>query len=235
MKYMVVFSYDGSKFFGFQRQKDVRNVQGYLESVLSEELKENIVIKGAGRTDRGVHAKYQVAHFETSKDIDGLKDKLNKILKDLKIRKIVKVDNNFHARHSVKNKTYLYKIDLTNKRDSNYYLLMKNSLDIKRMKLASKLFLGTHNFKNFVAGERKDYTGTILDIKIFKFNNILYLKFKGIGFYRYMIRNLVGALLEVGKGKIVANVIKEMLDNPDNEKRLPTSSPNGLYLYKINY
>ena len=235
MKYMVVFSYDGSKFFGFQRQKDVRNVQGYLESVLSEELKENIVIKGAGRTDRGVHAKYQVAHFETGKDIDGLKDKLNKILKDLKIRKIVKVDNNFHARHSVKNKTYLYKIDLTNRRDSNYYLLMKNSLNIKRMKLASKLFLGTHNFKNFVAGERKDYTGTILDIKIFKFNNILYLKFKGIGFYRYMIRNLVGALLEVGKGKIVANVIKEMLDNPDNEKRLPTSSPNGLYLYKINY
>jgi len=235
MKYMMVISYDGSKFYGFQRQKSVRNVQGYLENTLSDYLKEEIIIKGAGRTDRGVHAKYQVVHFETRNSIINLKKDLNKILLDLKIIKIKKVPDNFHARHSVKNKTYLYKIDLSNCKDSNYYLLVKNKLNINKMRLASKLFLGTHDFKNFVSGERIDYLGTILNISIYKFNNILYLKFKGIGFYRYMVRNLVGALLEVGKNKVSINVLKDMLDNPLKEKRLPTSSPNGLYLSKINY
>lgn len=235
MKYMMVISYDGSKFHGFQRQKNVRNVQGYLEMVLSNLLNEEIIIKGAGRTDRGVHAEYQVVHFETDKKITNLKKKLNNQLIDIKIKRIKKVDNNFHARHSVKNKTYLYKIDLKNKLDSNYYLTIKHELHIKDMKQASKLFIGTHNFKNFVAGERLNYTSTIFAINIYKFNGVLYLKFKGIGFYRYMVRNLVGALLDIGKKKIDINVIKDMLENPNIEKRLTTSSPNGLYLLKINY
>jgi len=234
MKYMMVISYDGSKFYGFQRQKNVRNVQGYLEKILSKVLDENIIIKGAGRTDRGVHAKYQVVHFETNKKILNSKNKLNKRLVDLKVKKIKKVDNNFHARHSVKNKTYLYKLDLSKKRDENYYGIVKNKLVINKMREASKLFLGTHDFRNFVAGERLNYISTILDIKIYKFNNVIYFKFKGMGFYRYMIRNLVGALLEVGKNKISGKILKDMLELK-TEKRLPTSSPNGLYLLKINY
>ena len=235
MKYMMVISYDGSKFHGFQRQRNVRNVQGYLEDELSKILNEEIIVKGAGRTDRGVHALYQVVHFETSKDVSNLKKSLNSVLEDLKIKKIKKVNEDFHARHSVKNKTYLYKVDLSNNKDENYYLKLRNNLDIKEMKKVSSLFLGTHDFKNFVAGERLDYIGTILDIKIYKFNNILYFKFKGIGFYRYMVRNLVGALLEVGKGKASKETIENMLEHPEIDKRLPTSSPNGLYLLKINY
>ena len=235
MKYKMIIKYDGSMFFGFQRQKSVRNVQGYLEECISRELHEKIVVKGAGRTDRGVHANYQVVHFNTNKKIKNLKKQLNKILKDLKIKKIYKVDESFHARHSVKSKTYLYKIDLTNTRNSDYYLRFYGKLDIKKMKEASKYFLGTHNFKNFVAGERINYETTIFRIRIFEINNILYLKFSGIGFYRYMIRNLVGALLEVGKGKVVPIVIKEMLEHYEIEKRLPTVSPNGLYLTKIRY
>ena len=235
MKYMMVISYDGSKFHGFQRQRNVRNVQGYLEDELSKILNEEIIVKGAGRTDRGVHALYQVVHFETSKDVSNLKKSLNNVLEDLKIKKIKKVNEDFHARHSVKNKTYLYKVDLSNNKDENYYLKLRNNVDIKEMKKVSSLFLGTHDFKNFVAGERLDYIGTILDIKIYKFNNILYFKFKGIGFYRYMVRNLVGALLEVGKGKASKETIENMLEHPEIDKRLPTSSPNGLYLLKINY
>lgn len=235
MKYMMIISYDGSKFYGFQRQKNVRNVQGYLEVELSKILDEKIVIKGAGRTDKGVHAKYQVIHFETNKNIDNLKYKLNSKLIDLQVKKIKKVDNDFHARHSVKNKTYLYKIDLSNKLDSNYHLNIKYKLDIEKIKKTSKLFIGTHNFKNFVAGERENYVSTILNIKIYKIGNVLYFKFKGIGFYRYMVRNIVGALLEVGKGKADMNIINNMLVNYDIDKRLPTSSPNGLYLVKINY
>lgn len=235
MRYMVVFKYDGSKFYGFQRQKDVRNVQGYLEKELSNVLNEDIVIKGAGRTDRGVHAKYQVAHFDTDKSIVGLKKILNKKLVDMKVLKVKKVNDSFHARHSVKNKTYIYKLDLSGKKDTNYYGYTYSKLDIKKMKYLSKIFLGTHDFKNFVSGERIDYNGTILDIKIWKFNNVVYFKFKGIGFYRYMVRNLVGALIEVGKNKISKEDLEKMLYNSNIDKRLPTSSPNGLYLYKINY
>lgn len=234
MKYMLVVSYDGSKFHGFQRQKDVRNVQGYLEKNLSEILNEVIVVKGAGRTDRGVHAKYQVVHFETSKDIKNLKNILNYKLKDLKIKKIKQVSADFHARHSVRTKTYLYKLDLSGKRDINYYGKERSKLDINKMRKASKLFIGTRNFKLFVAGERLDYTSTILDIKICKFNKVIYFKFTGIGFYRYMVRNLVGALVEVGKNKVDEATIKDMLELK-LEKRLPTSSPNGLYLYNIKY
>ena len=235
MKVMLVISYDGSKFHGFQRQNNVRNVQGYLEESLSNILHEDIIIKGAGRTDAGVHAYYQVVHFDTDKDISNLKHKLNSILTDMKVKKVKVVDDNFHARHSVKNKIYLYKVDLSNTKDTNYYLRVNNKLDIKKMKDTSKLFLGTHDFENFVAGYRDDYTSTIISIKIYKIGNTLYFKFKGYGFYRYMVRNLVGALLEVGKGKIDKAVIESMLYDKDNKRRLPTSSPNGLYLVKINY
>ena len=235
MKYMMVLSYDGSKFYGFQRQKNVRNVQGEIEKYLKLVLNEEILVKGAGRTDRGVHAKYQVLHFETDKNIKKLKRKLNKLLSDIKVKQIKKVDNNFHARHSVKMKTYIYKIDLKYKKDENYYLKVKYDLNINKIKEASKNFLGTHNFKNFVSGKRDDYTSTIIDIKIYKFKGVLYLKFKCVGFFRYMVRNLVGALIEIGKGKVDKKIIVDMLDKYDIEKKLPTASPNGLYLYRIKY
>ncbi len=235
MKVMMAISYDGSLFHGFQRQNKVKNVQSSLEDALTKFYKESILVKGAGRTDAGVHAKYQVVHFETNKDIKGLKRYLNNNLKDIKVKKIKKVSDDFHARHSVKNKTYLYKIDLSGEKDSRYYGIVKNNIDLKKMQEASLLFLGTHDFRNFVAGERLDYTSTILNIHIYKIGSTIYLKFKGIGFYRYMVRNLVGALIEVGKGKIDKSVIKDMLNSFEKEKRLPTASPNGLYLIKINY
>lgn len=235
MKYMLVIAYDGSKFYGFQRQKDVKSVQKYLEDGISNILKEEIIIKGAGRTDRGVHALGQVVHFETKQNVYNFQKEFNYQYPDVKIKKIKKVNSDFHARHSVKSKTYLYKIDLSNSLDNRYYMLMRNELDIKRMQEATKIFLGTHDFRNFVGGKRLDYVTTITKIKMKKKSNIIYLEFTGVGFYRYMIRNLVGALIEVGKNKIDTNVLKEMLEHPEVEKRLPTSSPNGLYLVKIRY
>ena len=101
MKYLLTISYDGSKFNGFQRQKNVKNIQGEIEKKLSDFFGKELVIKGAGRTDRGVHAICQKAHFETNKKINGLKKYLNKELEDIKIKKITKVSDNFHARHSV--------------------------------------------------------------------------------------------------------------------------------------
>ncbi len=234
MRIMLVIAYDGSLFKGFQRQKNVRNVQGELERTLSKVYDENIIIKGAGRTDRGVHAKYQVVHYDTNKNIPYLKDRLNKELKDIQVKKVKKVSNDFHARFNVKEKVYLYKIDLNGKRDSNYYLNYPKKLNIKKMKEAAKVFIGTHEFHNFTAGYRDNYVTTITKIKIWQFHEVLYLKFYGYAFFRYMVRNLVGALLEVGKGKIDKALLQKMVEGT-LDKSLPTVSPNGLYLYDIKY
>lgn len=238
MRYLIKFSYDGTKFHGFQRQNDVKNVQGTLEVVLSKVLDEPITIKGSGRTDAGVHAKMQCAHFDTDKII-GHKDidKINELLKEeIVINKCMIVNSEFHARYDVKKKTYVYKIN-TGKYKSKYngyYYQIKYDFDIKGMKKASKLLVGTHDYHNFVSGYRDDYTSTIYKIKIKKYGDILTFKFVGIGFYRYMVRHLVGALLDVGKGKVDIHVIENMLDK-DINKTLSVVPANGLYLEKIEY
>ena len=145
-----------------------------------------------------------------------------------------KVSNDFHARFNAKEKVYLYKIDLSGKRDSNYYLNYPRKLNIKKMKEAAKVFIGTHEFHNFTAGYRDNYVTTITKIKIWQFHEVLYLKFYGYAFFRYMVRNLVGALLEIGKGKIDKALLQKMVEG-SLDKSLPTVSPNGLYLYDIKY
>ncbi len=234
-KILLQFSYDGSKFNGFQRQQNVRSVQGDLENALSKIYNKQVVVKGAGRTDRGVHAINQYAHVDNLEIIPSLKRELNNILNDIFIKKVSYVNDDFHSRYSVKKKSYEYIISFNNNDDDRYYLLYYKPLDFKLMKETSKLFIGTHNFKNFVAGYRDDYETTIFDIK-FKFkNNRLHILFVGIGFYRYMIRNLVGALIDVGKLKVEKNVIENMLMCPDVDKKLSTVKPEGLYLVDIKY
>ena len=233
MKYLMSIKYDGSRFNGFQRQKNARNVQSEIEKALSKYLDEPVIIKGAGRTDKGVHAYDQKVHFETQKSIKGLKGYLNKSLMDIKIKKIKLVSDNFHARFSVKNKTYIYIISFDKNDDKRYYLYQK-SLNIKSMKKCAKLFEGTHNFQNFVSGQRDSYTSTIKSIKFYKLFKRLYIVFNGRSFYRYMVRNLVGSLIQVGKNKVSITEIENMI-NCKIEKMPNTAPANGLYLVKIRY
>jgi tRNA pseudouridine38-40 synthase len=240
MRYLISISYDGSKFQGFQRLKNNESVQGLIEKALTKINKEQVIIKGAGRTDRGVHALNQKAHFDLNINItpDNLKKAINSLVKpyiyitDCKI-----VDDNFHARFLVKEKTYIYKINLGdyNPLLNNYVNQENSNLDINLMKKASKEFLGIHNFKNFVSGERENYEAIIYSIKFKKKNNILEIEFKGKSFYRYMVRNLVGALIEVGKHKIDIEMLKNMLIDYENKIQLPTAPSCGLYLFDIKY
>ena len=238
MRYLIKFSYDGTKFHGFQRQNDVKNVQGTLENVLSKVLGANILIKGSGRTDAGVHAIMQCAHFDYEGKINNSDiDKINILLNnEIVINKICNVKNDFHARHDVKEKVYVYKINngKYKKEYEGYYYQIKYDLDIKKMKKASKLLIGTHDFHNFVSGYRDDYTSTIYKIKIKKYKDIINFKFVGIGFYRYMVRHLVGALIDVGRGKVDIHVIENMLDK-NIDKKLSVVPADGLYLEKIKY
>ena len=240
MRYLISISYDGSKFNGFQRLKENNSVQALIEAALTKIAKKKIEIKGAGRTDRGVHALDQKAHFDLDINIteEGLKKAINSFVKPyVYINDCMQVKDDFHARFLVKEKKYLYKINLGeyNPILEDYVYQEKEDLGIDAMKNAAKEFIGIHNFKNFVSGERQNYEAIIYDIKFKKTKNILEIEFTGKSFYRYMVRNLVGALLEVGKHKIDSDYIKKMLKNYNDDITLPTASASGLYLISIKY
>lgn len=240
MKYLISISYDGSKFHGFQRLNDLDTVQKRIEEALTIINKKPIEIKGAGRTDRGVHALDQKASFNLDINIEpsNLQRALNSLVKPyIYITDVKIVNDDFHARFNVLQKEYVYKINLGefNPRLEDYMFEPNYKLDIKAMKKCSKLFLGTHNFENFVAGERDNYECPIYNIKFKIKNDILEIKFTGRHFYRYMVRNLVGAMLDVGRGVATLKEVKEALYNHNMPKQFQTAVPQGLYLNKISY
>ena len=237
MRYLLKISYDGSKFYGFQRQNDKINVQSEIEKCLSTVFNEQILIKGAGRTDRGVHAKGQYLHFDSEKMIDSktIKRCLNKNLKNIKIKKVMNVSDDFHSRFSVVKKHYMYKISFNKKNYNSDYVLYSRKLNIKEMKKAAKCFIGIHNFQNFVSGTRDKYECIIYKIRFVKRFNNLTIHFYGKSFYRYMVRNMVGALIDVGKGRATINDIKKLLTSSKTDKMLSTAPAKGLTLVNIYY
>lgn len=240
MRYLLTIKYDGSKFNGFQRLKNNESVQKKLEESLSLILKEDIKVKGAGRTDRGVHALGQRVHFdaELNMDLEKFKYVINNTLKPyIIVTDIEEVANDFHARHSVKKKLYSYHINIGeyDPLSADYIYQPNYKIDYNLLKKACKLFEGRHNFKNFVSGERENYESTIFKVKIIKMYNLIAIEFYGQGFYRYMVRSMVGAALEVAKGNASLTDLKSMLNKPNEKKILPIAPANGLYLEKIWY
>lgn len=240
MRYLVTISYDGSNFYGFQRLKNKRNVQEELERVLTIINKDKVEIKGAGRTDKGVHAYGQRAHFDLKINIptDRLLKAINNSLpSDIRITNIKVVSDSFHARFNVKKKIYQYKISVGkyNPLKNNYYYQIDYVLDYKLLKKASKILLGVHNFKNFVSGERDNYDAVIYNISINKKNDVIVITFEGKSFYRYMVRNMVGAMLDIATKKNSIDEMKEMLDNVGVGKQMSCAPAQGLYLMDIKY
>lgn len=241
MKYLASVSYDGSKFYGFQRLNNKKTVQSEIEKVLTHINKTVVLIKGAGRTDRGVHAIDQKIHFElniNNIDDDHLLKAINSRLdKSVRINWLKKVDSDFHARFDCKSKKYQYIINL-GEYDlfiDDYVYNYNRKLNVKNMKKASKCLIGMHSYKAFTSGERKSYNSVIYNIEFKKQNNMLYITFTGSSFYRYMIRNLVGALLLAGENKIKPNELEEMLIKEENICNYMTVPANGLYLIEVNY
>lgn len=240
MKYLISIAYDGSKFYGFQRLKGHNTIQGKIEEALSIIAKEQVEIKGSGRTDRGVHASDAKASFDLNINIDKehLKLALNSLLSPyIYITDVTIVDNDFHPRFNVLKKEYIYKINLGSYNPLIYdYIFEPNyKLNIAKMKECAKIFIGVHNFKNFTSGKRNNYECIIYNIEFNENNNILEIKFIGKSFYRYMIRNLVGAMLDVSNNKASLEDIKEALNKPNIRRQFKTAIPNGLYLNKITY
>lgn len=240
MKYLISIEYDGSKFYGFQRLNEKPTIQKSIEEALSIINKSPVEIKGAGRTDRGVHAKNQKASFDLNISIDEehLKMALNSLIKPyIYVTDVKIVDSDFHARFNVVKKEYIYKINIGeyDPLKVDYELQINRELNIEKMMSVANIFLGIHEFNNFVAGDRDNYECIIYDIEFELKEKVLEIKFIGKSFYRYMVRNLVGAMLDVEKGKNTLEDIKYALDNPNIDKRFSTALPNGLYLNNIEY
>lgn len=240
MRYLMKVSYDGSGFYGFQRLNDYRTVQKVLEEALGVINKGEVLVKGASRTDKGVHAYGQMIHFDIDYDIpaDRLMYAVNRILdNDIRVLDCKKVGNDFHARFNVKQKKYVYKINLGDFDclKSRYFLQVYGKLDIDKMRECAKVFLGCHDFRNFVAGERNNYLMCVEDIKFNMSNDILEIEFLGKSFYRYMVRNMVGAMLEVGMHKKEICDVSKMLDDYMVKRQMITAPACGLYLMDIEY
>ena len=242
MRYLITFSYDGSKYGGYQKQLDINTIQTELETALTKLNNKETTITASGRTDRGVHAINQKAHFDLDINItpDKLKMALNSLIpNDIYVKDVEEVDSDFHARFNVKSKEYIYKINLGeyNPIEKDYIYQYGKSLDVDAMKEAIKYFIGIHNFKSLVAADdvRDNYDREIISADIDIDDNIMTISFVGTGFLRYMVRNMVGLLIEIGEGKRTPKDVITILEKEDRKASGKTAPACGLYLKNVNY
>lgn len=243
MRYLIKFSYDGTNFYGYQKQPNKRTVEGELERALFDiNNHTNTRIFSSGRTDRGVHALGQTAHFDLSINITlyKLKCALNSLLpEDIHVIEVTTVEDDFHARFMVKKKIYKYYLNMGeyNPIKRNYIYQYNKRLNIEKMQEAIKDLIGTHNFKIFASREviKESYVRNIYDAKIEVNNDIITFTFTGNGFMKYQVRNMVGTLIKIGKEKLDVDIIKKLLNNDASDKYVFTAKPEGLYLDSVIY
>jgi tRNA pseudouridine38-40 synthase len=243
-KYMAVVEYDGTAYHGWQLQKDLPTVQGELEITLKRIVGVPARVHGAGRTDAGVHAVGQVAHFSApwNHSPTELLKACNALLPpDVSVRALQTAPEGFHARHSARSKTYVYSIlnqPLREPRQRLYSWHVPQELDFSSMKLAATHLVGAHDFAAF--GQATDGTPStvrqVLSAVLNKQENkFLRFAIRGTGFLRYMVRSIVGTLALVGKNKITPSEFNAILASCDRSRSGPTAPPHGLCLECVEY
>ena len=245
LRYQLLIEYEGTTFRGWQIQKKGKTIQGLIQEKISKILKEKIILFGSGRTDTGVHALEQSAHFECKKRItnyDKFLKSMNHFLnKDLvTILKIKKKNQNFHSRFSAKMRIYKYIIINRLSRpvlDKNRGWHIMNKLDLKIMKKAAKKLLGTNDFSTFRASScrAKSPIKTMKSVKIKSKNNKIEIEFKSQSFLQKQVRSMVGCLKYVGEKKWT---LKKFMSVMNSKKRIlcaPPAPPEGLYLARVIY
>lgn len=243
MRFLIKFSYDGTNYSGFQTQPGLNTIQEKLEdalAIINNGQKTNIV--ATGRTDKGVHALCQYAHADIDVDITEykLKRAMNSNLPDdIHVIETHVVPNDFHARYFVKSKEYKYYINLGeyNPLERNYVFQYNYTLNVDKMKDAIQVFLGTHDFRAFVteSKEKENCVRTINYVNVEQENNKLIITFRGDGFLRYQVRNMVGILIRVGENKISTEDVERILMSKDRTTTGKTAPPEGLYLTNVSY
>ena len=243
MRFLIKFSYDGTAYSGYQSQPNLDTIQDRLETALKIiNNGKKTTITATGRTDKGVHALCQYGHADLDVNITEhkLKRAMNSNLPDdIHVIETKIVSDNFHARYNVESKEYKYYINLGeyNPLERNYVFQYNYTLNVNAMKEAIKVFLGTHDFRAFVteSKEKENCIRTIYSATIEEDNNKLIITFKGNGFLRYQIRNMVGILIKVGENKISTKDVEKILESKDRTTSGKTAPAVGLYLVNVEY
>ena len=245
MRYKLTISYDGSDFYGFQRQRGLISVQQCLEEALSTKLNAPVTTVCAGRTDAGVHALGQVVHFDCDADLPAdFGFRLNPLLPEsIAVLSCEAAPEGFHARFSAKKKTYRYDIYL-----SKIHAPLKRryahgcvyDVDVNEMKKACEYLVGEHDFRSFALAESvrgKSTVRTIYDIHIEEGEGgkLLSIFVTGNGFLHNMVRAIAGTLIDIGRGRFSSSDMPAILNSKDRRRAGKTVEGNGLFLVSVEY
>ena len=241
--YRITVAYDGTGYQGWQVQPAGPTVQGRIQQCLERMAGHPVSVVGSGRTDAGVHARAQVAHFQLDLSIppDGLSKGLNSLLpEDIRVRQADHAPEGFHARYSAKSKTYHYYLDRSpvalpfRSRFTHHY---PHPLEQEAMEKAAALFLGRHDFLAFAASssEVKTTDRECTASHLYERGHELVYEVKAEGFLHHMVRNIVGTLLEIGRGKMPPEYIEDLFESRDRRLSGPTAPARGLHLMEVEY
>jgi tRNA pseudouridine38-40 synthase len=241
MRIKLIVEYDGTNYVGWQRQKDLMSVQEALELAFERATGEQVCMHGAGRTDAGVHAEAQVAHFDTNCLIppERLSYVFNMQLPpDIRVRRSQAADEGFHARFDAKGKTYRYTIYNETHAPAicrHTAAFVRGQLDLGAMRQAAEKLCGTHDFKPFSANgcEVKNTVRTVYDVALAATPPFIWIDVTGSGFLNHMVRIIAGTLLQVGVGKREPGCVEAILKG--REMAGPTAPARGLTLKKVYY
>jgi len=242
--FKITIEFDGTSYHGWQRQQNELTIQGEIEKALFTMTGKKTVLTASGRTDAGVHALGLVANFNCDTDLSPqtFLNGLNSLTKDdIVIIFCDIVDENFHSRFDAKSKTYNYRIlnrNLPVAINRQYAWFIKKNLDLDAMRRAVRHIIGTHDFKAFegTGSPRSHTTRRVFKAKILeKGNGLIVIEIKADGFLRFMVRNIVGTLVDVGLGKTTSDDFKTILLSKDRSTAGATAPPQGLFLMQVKY
>lgn len=245
-KYRLILAYDGTHYGGWQVQPNSTSIQMLVQMALETALRNKTDLTGASRTDAGVHALGQVAHFTANDPVDTFRllASLNGLLPpDIRVQMIEEVPEGFHARYSATGKIYHYHLHLDrviNPFNRLYATHIPYKIDLDRMQKAAQLFVGTHDFTSFANESHKgtashDAVRTLKRVDLVEESGGIRLEFQAEGFLYKMVRNITGALLAVGSGKLAREEIPALIAARDRTQAPETAPPQGLFLMEVKY
>jgi len=243
-RYKITIEYDGTDYAGWQQQKDAPSIQEELQKAAFKFLAEDVLVTGAGRTDAGVHALGQVAHFDTTKTLDPFKlcQAFNAHLRPqpISVLNAEIVSDDFHARFDAKKRFYVYKILNRRSRPAlnvNRMWWVHQPLNVEKMQDAAQVLIGKHDFSTFRAAacQAKSPVKTLDEIRIERYGEFIFFYVSARSFLHHQVRNIVGTLKLVGEGVWTKQNVIDALEAKDRKAGGPTAAAEGLYFEKVLY
>lgn len=241
--FKVVLEYDGTHYHGWQVQPGLHTIQAELEAAIAKVSQHSVSVTGAGRTDAGVHALGQVANFSTAAsltDNDWLRALNGLLPDDIAILSVQLMPEGFHSRFAAKSKLYRYRIlnrPVRTAMDRDRVWHYSHPLNLRAMHEAAEVLLGSHDFSSFQGSptDTENPSCRVTRLELTRGGSELTVEIEADRFLKQMVRNIVGTLVEVGRGKIQAGDMKHILAARDRTKAGPTAPPQGLYLVRVDY